>query len=161
MSRLLRLAFLTALAVALNAGLAHAAPITVAEFRWDLFTDASVPEDPFTVSFFSLTNLWDGPGSVTLFDNALVLPAGSTPFDDLDPFAFTQQTVIGAPAFASTRVSFSFEGQTISLATQLSSPDTFAVLQFDPTTVPEPGTLGLLAIGGALVALRQRRRRPS
>ena len=26
----------------------------------------------------------------------------------------------------------------------LSGPDTFAVLQFDPTTVPEPGTLALL-----------------
>jgi len=159
MSRLLRLAFLTALAVALNAGLAHAAPITVAEFRWDVFTDSSVPEDPFTLSFFSLTSLWDGPTPVTLFNNELLLP-GEEPslFDDLDPGGFSQQVVFGIPGSASTNVSFIFEGQTVTLDATTTA-GSFAVLTFDPTTVPEPGTLGLLAIGGVLLGLRPRRRR--
>jgi hypothetical protein len=160
MARLFRLTFLIAVALLINAGVAHAAPITVAEFRWDLFTDNSVPDDPFTLSFFSLTSLWDGPTSVTLTNNELVLPGEPLSlFDDLDPGGFSQLAILGIPGSASTNVSFIFEGQTITLGATLSSPDSFAVLTFDPTPVPEPGTLGLLALGTTLVTLRKRRRR--
>jgi hypothetical protein len=85
----------------------------------------------------------------------LILPTETRTFDD----PFSQEAVLGIPAFASTKVSFIFEGETISLAATLSGPDSLAVLQFDPTRVPEPGTLGLLALG-SLVTLRRRRRRP-
>ena len=165
MSRLIRLSILTVLAMTLNADLAHADAFNVAEFSWDLQTldpgiDCSTgepgcePIDPFVVSFFSLTNIWDGPGTITLFDSELILPTGSLQFDD----PFSLYLIEGSPSFASTEVSFVFEGETISLAATLTRPDTIS-LQFDPTTVPEPGTLGLLALGTGLVTLRRRRRR--
>jgi hypothetical protein len=159
MTRSFRLASIAALALVINAGIANAAPITVAEFRWDVVTDDSLPDDPFTLSFFSLTSLWDGLTPVTLFNNELVLP-GEQPslFDDLDPGGFSQQVVFGIPGSASTNVSFIFDGQTITLGATLTNGNSAAVLQFDPTTVPEPGTLGLLALGGGLAALRSRRR---
>lgn len=160
MTRLLRLASLTALALTLSAGVSHAAPINVAIFSWDVFTDLTVPDDPFTVSFFSLTNIWDGPGAVDLFDSSLTLPTGTQPQDHLEfPGTFEQAAIVGVPGFASTSVSFVFEGQKYTLDATLSNPDTLAVLQFDPTTVPEPGTLGLLAVGSGLFTLRTRRRR--
>lgn len=163
MSRLIRMSVLTALAMTLSAGIAHAAPINVATFSWDLFSEPGIecpaddpvcePADPFALSFFSLTNIWDGPGTITLFDSELFLPTETRRFDD----PFSQEPVLGIPALASTRVSFMFEGQTITLGATLSSPNTVA-LQFDPKTVPEPGTLGLLALGSGLVTLRRRRR---
>lgn len=160
MARSIRLALLIIVALVVNAGIARAEPITVAEFRWDVVTDDSVPDDPFALSFFSLTSLWNGQTPVTLFDNELVLP-GEPPssFDNLDPGGFSQQVVLGIPGSASANVSFLFEGQTITLHAATTA-DTFAVLQFDPTTVPEPGTLGLLALGSGLLTLRRRRRRP-
>ena len=161
MVRLFRLAFLITLALLVNAGRAQAASITVAEFQWFLLTDDSVPDDPFPMSFFFLTSLWDGPTPVTLSNNELILP-GEAPsrFDDLDPGGFSQQLVFGIPGSASTTVSFIFEGQAITLGATLSGPDSFAVLTFDPPTVPEPGTLGLLALGSGLLTLRRRQRRP-
>jgi hypothetical protein len=171
MPRPLRLALLTALTTAVNVGVAQAASINVAEFRWDLLTDpgiecpagdaSCVPEDPFTQSVFSLTNIWDGPGTVTLFDNALSLPTGTSTLENLEfPFSFTQLAVIGIPDLASASVSFIFDGQTISLGSTLATAGSFAVLRFEPSTtsVPEPGTFGLLATGLCFAARRAWRR---
>jgi len=166
-----RVAMLTLLAAAVTTSVAHAAPITVAEFRWDLLTEpgiecpvddeACVPEDGFTQSVFSLTNLWDGANpDVTLFNNTLTLPGTTFSFLDLTPlfpFQFDQLAVIGAPAFASASVSFLFGTDVVTLEATLTAPDTFAVLQFDPAPVPEPGTFGLLACGLAMLAGRARR----
>jgi hypothetical protein len=160
MARLFRLTFLITVALLLNAGIAQAAPITVAEFRWDVFIDDCVPDDPFSLSFFSLTSLWDGPDPVTLSNNELILPGEpALLFDDLEPGGFGQQVVFGISPSALASVSFIFDGQPITLGATLSGPDSFAVLTFDPTPVPEPGTLGLLALGTGLLTLRRRQRR--
>lgn len=166
-----RLALLTLLFTTVAAGAAHAAPINVAEFRWDLLLEPGiqcpaddptcVPEDPSPRSIFTLTNIWDGPSpGGNLFDNQLLLSTGSLAFFDLGPsfpFHFDQLSEIGIPTFAETRVSFLFDGQVVSLGARLTQPDTFAVLQFEPTTVPEPCTFGLVALGVTMLARRARR----
>ena len=167
MARLIRLGLLTAFALAINASAAQAATFTVAEFRWDVLTDPGIacppddtacePEDPFTQSIFSLTNLWDGPGDVTLFDNTVTLPTETLPLNDLSLFDFDQQAVIGVPGSAAVNVSFMFEGQLVALSPAALVTPGFAVLTFDPTAVPEPGTFGLLAIGVAFLVRRTRR----
>jgi hypothetical protein len=167
----------TLLTAIVSAQTAWAAPINVAEFRWDTITDpgidcpdpivdpSCVPADPFTQSIFSLTNIWDGPApGPTLFDNRLSLPSSDLAFFDLDPlfpFNFDQLAEIGIPAFAAVSVSFVFGTDTITLGAFLTQPDTFAVLRFTPAPapIPEPGTLWLLGLGAALVARRARQRK--
>ena len=177
MRAIYRAALLTLLFTTVGAGAAHAVPINVAEFRWDLLLEpgiacppdepSCVPEDPLARSIFTLTNIWDGPApGATLFDNQLVLSTGSLAFFDLEPdfpLNFDQLSEIGVPTFASTGVSFLFGAEVVSLGATLTQPDTFAVLQFNPTSVAEPGTLGLLALGVTMLARRRPRsagRRP-
>jgi hypothetical protein len=170
----LALVALTVVLTCLATNVAEAAPINVAEFRWETLSDPGlecppadalcIPSDPSVLSVFSLTNIWDGPlPDPTLFDNRLTLPSGDQHFFDLGaefPFDFDQLAELGTPTFATVSVSFSFEDTPISLHATLTQPDTFAVLQFDPVrAVPEPGTLALVGIGVTLVLARRVRRR--
>ena len=172
MARLIRLGLLTAFAFAVSAATAHAGPFIVAEFRWDVFTDPPIecppedagcePADAFTQSLFSLTNLWDGPGDLTLDQNTVTLPPDTLPTDtltlnDLNLFDSDQQLVVGIPDFAAIGVSFHFDGQIVSLAPSALLAPGSLVLTFDPTSVPEPGTFGLLAIGFGFLVRRARR----
>jgi hypothetical protein len=140
----------------------EAAVINVAEFHWatqvepelpcpDPSDPVCVPTDAFALSFFMLTNIWDGPEPApALFDNRLTLPSGDVDFEQgaVFPFDFVQVTELGIPDSASIAVSFVFEGATVSLNATLTQPDSFAVLQFSPSQpVPEPGTLALVALG--------------
>ena len=162
-----RLAVLTLLAMIAGSAPAHAASITVAEFRWDLIATecplndpACTPETPSFLSVFSLTNLWDGiQTGPTLFNNVLSLPTEPLAFFDLRPdvpFNFDQLAVRGVPAFAGISTSFVFGTDITTLNAQLIQPNTFVMLQFDPTPVPEPGTFGLVALGAAMAACRRR-----
>jgi hypothetical protein len=165
-----RVGVLVVLATIITSGSVQAAAIDVAEFRWDLLTTPGVdcppedlvciPEDPLTQSIFTLTNIWAGVDpAVTLFDNRLVLSTATLDFPDLEVSLLlnaAQIGVLGIPDRAASSVSFIFAGQVVSLGTTLTAPDTFAVLQFDPTAVPEPGTLGLVALGVTLLLGRTR-----
>lgn len=166
----------TLVVTCLAPSVAEAASINVAEFRWETLADPGVecppadplcvPVDPSVVSLFSLTNIWDGPApGPTLFDTRLTLPSGGQDFFDLEPefpFDFDQLAELGIPPFATVDVSFSFEHTIVSLHATLTQPDTFAVLQFEPTRpVPEPATLALVATGVTFVVGRRMRRRRS
>lgn len=169
-----RLALMTFVVMGIGVSAAQAAPINVAEFRWDTILDGGagcdaadpscVPVDPVVLSIFSLTNIWDGRDpAATLFENRLSLPTGDLTFFDLQPvfpFHFDQLAVEGIPEFAAASVSFLFGGQAISLSATLTQPDTFAVLQFDPpASVPEPGTVVLVGTGLTFALARRIRRR--
>jgi PEP-CTERM motif len=165
----------------LNAGPAGAGPINVAEFRWELnvipgsecdpFDSGCVPTDPIDQSLFSLTGLWDDAATAapTLGGAVTFADGGVIPWLDITVSLgyFDQFALDGVPFSAATTIFFDFLGETRSLSATLGAPG-FAVLSFDydPTTapdpVPEPGTLGLMAIGLAAVARTlARRNRPS
>jgi len=161
------LAVLTFALTTVSARTVAASPINVAEFRWSTVVDdieGCSPADPTCVtSFFSLTSVWDDSDTSPILHNEISLSTSETtgPFDlqtDV-PFDFYQLVVPGLPAFGTVTTSFLFDGEVVSLSARLTQPDTFAVLRFDPTTVPEPGTLGLLALGLAGMAGRARRAR--
>ena len=160
-----RLSLLLLFAIGFAPRAVSAASITVAEFRWDIIindTEGCSAADPACLlSVFSLTDLWDGPApGPTLTNNQLTLSTGALRFLDLQtefPFNFDQLAESGIPTLATISTSFLFDDQTITLGATLTQPNTFAVLQFDPTTVPEPGTFGLLAVGILILARRARR----
>jgi hypothetical protein len=167
---------LTLVAACLGTNTAEAAPINVAEFRWETLSDPGVecppadqlciPVDPSVISIFSLTNIWEGPApGPTLFDNRLTLPTGDLDFLDLGPdfpFNFDQRAELGIPARATVAISFSFEATVVSLQATLTQPDSFAVLQFEPARpVPEPATLALVGTGITFVLARRVQRRRS
>jgi hypothetical protein len=159
--------------------LAEAAPIIVAEFRWDaeLFDPgvacdpadaACVAVDPTHFSVYSLTGLWDGAPPEPTLTGTLTLGTGAT-FDWLsipsaagfDQLAFTDLL----PATAFTTILFDFGGETRSLSALLGAPGS-ATLSFDPDAaaapIPEPGTLTLFGAGLASLirsAVRRRNRR--
>ena len=140
---------------------AQAAPINVAEFRWECaFDDFACTADP-VFSTFTLTNVWDGlEPAPTLVNNQLVVDDFQLSFLDLvsTPLLnFDQLTIAGIPALASINVSFLFAGELVQLSGALTSPNSFTVLTFEPKSVPEPGTLGLLAIGAGVLLRRVRR----
>jgi hypothetical protein len=140
--------------VTLSASTATASPINVAEARWEAI---DLGDGETFLSLFSLTNIWDGEGDVTLFGNQLQLPDGPQSWSDLaGPLSgginFEQLFAVGAlPNLASVSISFLFGGDVITLTGLLPAADSSVVLQFDPgetpTPVPEPGTLGLVALG--------------
>jgi hypothetical protein len=170
-------------AVALGSGVASAETINVAEFRWSTITNPdALCDDPLSdpgclLSVFQLANIWDGdePG-VTLFDNTLTLaadpeetlewfdlePPGGADFDQLPHFPALG---LATPLSATASVSFMFGGELITLAGTLTEPGTpdipsFTILRFTPpdiAAIPEPGTLGLVALGAAVMARRRRR----
>ena len=173
-----RVAALCLAALLMAAPPAAALPINVAEFSWtttlidpspncDLSDAACVP-DPFYLSTFLLTNLWDGPEpGPTLSHSVLGLPDGNQEWFDLAPpvpaggINIDQISLFGSlPAFADASISFLFEGEQISLSARLLAPDTSAVLRFDApdrAQVPEPTALTLIGvgIGAALTRLRK------
>jgi PEP-CTERM motif len=177
MTTRIRLTLLTCLAIALHAAPAAAIPINVAEFRWDadvipgtvcdIGDTGCTPTDPITQSLFSLTGLWDydavaAPtlGGVVTLDGAVEIP-----WLDISANAgFDQFAIGGLPLSAATTIFFDFLGETRSLSAILTEPG-FALLSFDyeppvtpPSPVPEPGTIGLLGIGLAVVSRTLSRR---
>jgi hypothetical protein len=150
----IRLTVATTLVVLLHASTAHASPINVAEARWDAI---DLGDGETFLSLFSLTNIWDGDGDVTLFSNQLLLPDGQQSWSDLaGPFSgginFEQLFAVGVlPNLASVSVSFLFANELITLTGDLTAANSAIVLQFDPGSspapVPEPATLGLVALG--------------
>jgi hypothetical protein len=150
----IRLTIATILVVLLQASSATATPINVAEARWDA---VDLGDGETFLSLFSLTNIWDGDGDMTLFGNRLLLPDGPQLWSDLaGPFSgginFEQLFAVGAlPSLASVSVSFLFADDLITLTGDLTAANSSIVLQFDPgnnpSPVPEPATLGLLGLG--------------
>lgn len=161
----IRLTIATTLVLMLQVSAATATPINVAEARWDA---VDLGDGETFLSLFSLTNIWDGDGDVTLFGNLLQLPDGPQSWSDLaGPFSgginFEQLFAVGAlPSLASVSVSFLFADDVITLTGDLTGANSAIVLQFDPgdnpTPVPEPGTLGLVALGWLGVRHAARRR---
>ena len=178
MSVALRVAVLCLAALLIAARPSAALTINVAEFSWttqlidpspncDLSDPECVP-DPFYLSTFLLTNLWDGPDpGPTLSHSVLGLPDGNQEWFDLAPpvpaggINIDQISLFGSlPSFADATVSFLFEGEQISLSARLIVPDTSVVLRFnapDPVPVPEPGALTLIAVGVAAALTRLRK----
>jgi hypothetical protein len=184
-----RVAVLTVVAVIVSARGAMASIINVAEFNWTATlidpspncdpADPQCVPDPLFQSVFQLTNLWDGPdlgptltgSTLTLSDN--VAPLLFNVWFDLappnDPSGINVDqlsTVDVLPLFAEATIAFAFAGQNYTLNALLSAPDTSQVLRVDipdtpPAPVPEPGTLGLLAVGVAAGWSRARRIRTS
>jgi hypothetical protein len=153
-------------AVTIGGTSADAAPINVAEFRWDTF---DIDTD-IVLSLFSLTNIWDGdePGP-TIFGNQLTLASGAQFWSDLAPpfpvgGANTEQLFdLGVlPTLAQVSISFLLGADVITLTGTLTQANTAIVLQYDvPDTqpIPEPSTLTLMGLGALAVARAARRRR--
>jgi hypothetical protein len=167
-----RVAALFVVSVLVGSAPAGADSITVAEFRWgclDPLDPACETSDPADQSLFSLTGLWDYAAvAAPTISGDVVFDDGTTvPWLDLSPdFGYFDQYLFpnpGAPLSASTTIFFEFLGQTISLGATLTAPGS-ALLSFyytptpPPNPVPEPGTLGLLAVGFAVLSRAAARR---
>jgi len=172
---LARLAVVVALLLA--PAMAEAAPILVAEFRWDAeLVDPGVecdPADPLCeaiaptyLSTYSLTGLWDDISAPPILAGGVAL-AGTPAFDWLpisfDAGYFDQFAIADLlPATAMTTIFFDFGGRTLSLSALLGAPGS-ATLTFDPDAtaapIPEPGTLTLFGAGLACLARGAARRR--
>lgn len=164
-------------ALLLAPAIADAAPILVAEFRWDAELvdpgrecDAGDPLceaiAPVYLSTYSLTGLWDDVSAPPTLTGNVGLGGGGG-FDWLpisfDAGYFDQFAIADLlPATAMTTIFFDFGGRTLSLSALLGAPGS-ATLSFDPETsaapIPEPGTLTLFAAGLAGLVRSAARRR--